>query len=42
MDICNIISMNTILGNNRILITAVPTWEAIDPVRYISNHYSYG
>ena len=32
--------MNTILHNKKILITAGPTREAIDPVRYISNHSS--
>ncbi len=32
--------MNTILRNKKILITAGPTREAIDPVRYISNHSS--
>src|SRR5881227_2987624 len=32
--------MNTILRNKQILITAGPTREAIDPVRYISNHSS--
>jgi phosphopantothenoylcysteine decarboxylase / phosphopantothenate---cysteine ligase len=33
--------MNTqLLSNKRILITAGPTREAIDPVRYISNHSS--
>jgi len=31
---------NTILQNKRVLITAGPTREAIDPVRYISNHSS--
>jgi len=30
----------TILNNKKILITAGPTREAIDPVRYISNHSS--
>jgi phosphopantothenoylcysteine decarboxylase/phosphopantothenate--cysteine ligase len=30
----------SILSNKRILITAGPTREAIDPVRYISNHSS--
>jgi phosphopantothenoylcysteine decarboxylase/phosphopantothenate--cysteine ligase len=34
------ISMNTILRNKKILITAGPTREAIDPIRYISNHSS--
>src|SRR4051812_39686643 len=34
------IAMNTILHNKKILITAGPTREAIDPVRYISNHSS--
>src|SRR5438309_11806719 len=33
-------TMNTILRNKNILITAGPTREAIDPVRYISNHSS--
>jgi len=32
--------MNTILRNKKVLITAGPTREAIDPVRYISNHSS--
>jgi phosphopantothenoylcysteine decarboxylase/phosphopantothenate--cysteine ligase len=32
--------MYNILKNKRILITAGPTREAIDPVRYISNHSS--
>ena len=32
--------MRSILANKRILITAGPTREAIDPVRYISNHSS--
>jgi len=31
---------NNILQNKRILITAGPTKEAIDPVRFISNHSS--
>lgn len=30
--------MNNILNSKRVLITAGPTREAIDPVRYISNH----
>ena len=30
----------TLLNNKKILITAGPTREAIDPVRYISNHSS--
>src|SRR5689334_3083676 len=30
----------TILHNKKVLITAGPTREAIDPVRYISNHSS--
>ncbi len=30
----------TLLNNKRIIITAGPTQEAIDPVRYISNHSS--
>ena len=30
--------LNTPLNNKRVLITAGPTREAIDPVRYISNH----
>lgn len=30
--------MNTTIKNKKILITAGPTREAIDPVRYISNH----
>src|SRR6478609_5127539 len=34
------VTMNTILRNKKILITAGPTREAIDPVRYISNHSS--
>src|SRR4051794_1005700 len=34
------IAMNTILRNKKILITSGPTREAIDPVRYISNHSS--
>jgi phosphopantothenoylcysteine decarboxylase / phosphopantothenate---cysteine ligase len=29
---------NTILNSKRVIITAGPTREAIDPVRYISNH----
>jgi len=32
--------MSNILKNKKILITAGPTREAIDPVRYISNHSS--
>lgn len=32
--------MNTAFENKKILITAGPTREAIDPVRYISNHSS--
>src|SRR3954452_21035070 len=32
--------MNTILRHKKILITSGPTREAIDPVRYISNHSS--
>src|SRR5215467_7670400 len=32
--------MNNILTNKKVLITAGPTREAIDPVRYISNHSS--
>ena len=32
--------MTTLLYNKKILITAGPTREAIDPVRYISNHSS--
>ena len=32
--------MNSILKNKKVLITAGPTREAIDPVRYISNHSS--
>ena len=32
--------MSSILMNKKILITAGPTREAIDPVRYISNHSS--
>ena len=32
--------MTTILHCKKILITAGPTREAIDPVRYISNHSS--
>ncbi|MEO8770202.1 MAG: phosphopantothenoylcysteine decarboxylase [Ferruginibacter sp.] len=32
--------MNSILTNKKILITAGPTREAIDPVRYVSNHSS--
>ncbi len=31
---------NSIFKNSRVLITAGPTREAIDPVRYISNHSS--
>jgi len=31
---------NTKLNNKKVLITAGPTREAIDPVRYISNHSS--
>jgi phosphopantothenoylcysteine decarboxylase/phosphopantothenate--cysteine ligase len=30
----------TVLANKKVLITAGPTREAIDPVRYISNHSS--
>lgn len=32
--------MNSILKNKKVLVTAGPTREAIDPVRYISNHSS--
>jgi phosphopantothenoylcysteine decarboxylase/phosphopantothenate--cysteine ligase len=32
--------MTTILHGKKILVTAGPTREAIDPVRYISNHSS--
>ena len=32
--------MNSIFTNKKVLITAGPTKEAIDPVRYISNHSS--
>ena len=32
--------MSNILNNKKVLITAGPTREAIDPVRYISNHSS--
>src|SRR5947207_427113 len=31
---------SSILANKKVLITAGPTREAIDPVRYISNHSS--
>lgn len=31
---------NALLKNIRVIITAGPTWEAIDPVRYITNHSS--
>src|SRR6266699_1098856 len=31
---------NSIFKNKKVLITAGPTREAIDPVRYISNHSS--
>ena len=31
---------NTLLSSKRIVITAGPTREAIDPVRFISNHSS--
>ncbi|GLR69106.1 bifunctional phosphopantothenoylcysteine decarboxylase/phosphopantothenate--cysteine ligase CoaBC [Agaribacter marinus] len=34
------ISKNALLSGKRIMITAGPTREAIDPVRYISNHSS--
>jgi phosphopantothenoylcysteine decarboxylase/phosphopantothenate--cysteine ligase len=30
----------SVLKNRKVLITADPTREAIDPVRYISNHSS--
>src|ERR1700760_3562692 len=32
--------INPLLHNKKVLITAGPTREAIDPVRYISNHSS--
>ena len=36
--ICNDLNKNLSLKNKNILITAGPTHEAIDPVRYIGNH----
>jgi len=39
-SIQEILNPNTVLKGKRFLITAGPTQEAIDPVRYISNHSS--
>jgi len=36
----NLLSTHESLGGKRVLVTAGPTQEAIDPVRYISNHSS--
>ncbi len=36
--ICNDLNKNLSLTNKNILITAGPTYEAIDPIRYIGNH----
>lgn len=38
--VVNELRKNKILAGKKVLITAGPTFEAIDPVRYISNHSS--
>ncbi len=38
--ICNLLSARRDLAGKKVLITAGPTYEAIDPVRFIGNHSS--
>lgn len=38
--ITNELSLNQPLSNKKVLVTAGPTYEAIDPVRFIGNHSS--
>lgn len=38
--IANYLSINLPLKNKKVLVTAGPTYEAIDPVRFIGNHSS--
>lgn len=38
--ICNALLSSNALKNKKVLITAGPTYEAIDPVRFIGNHSS--